>query len=232
MGRCRIGPVGQFTLAAPRNRRAHAASIEQFICHKTNLVVSTNRRRKPNRLSRVLIPTTILYHPCPLPCLAEGTRSASSCGDLGWAAVPSVRPGGEAVCGASILPVLTGGLDDLGAAQDGCSGEVSWASAAARCGGAGGRLCTVGELLLGGDALAGAAGCGYGARLAWSSTPCGGASDGEARFAASGAFEAVRGRLYDASYQVCGDLLGGPIRIVTANLTQTPALAFSLDFFV
>jgi hypothetical protein len=71
---------------------------------------------------------------------------------------------------------------------------VSWEVASANCDAAGARLCTVGELLTVGAAAFGAQGdgaCGYGSRLAWSSTECGGKGQEVGRFAASGAPDAV-----------------------------------------
>jgi hypothetical protein len=89
--------------------------------------------------------------------------SALRCSELRWNAAAW---GTADVCGAS---------DD--APLDGCSGQLAWEAARARCQAAGARLCSVAELAAD---EARDTGCNYNTALVWGRDRCGEADDGEA----------------------------------------------------
>ncbi len=96
---------------------------------------------------------------CTDAVCADPATSVASCGDLGWSGQGG---GSDAVCAQA---------QGIGGAQaQGCSGAVDHAEAVLLCEEAGGRLCTVAELLA--DEAAGT-GCGYELLRNWTSTPCG-----------------------------------------------------------
>ena len=93
-------------------------------------------------------------NPCTTGQCGVPAGSQKSCIDLGWTTTPGDD---DAVCGASALSTV-------------CYENKSQTEAAALCGGAFGRLCTLDEMLAEETADTG---CGFNATYNWTSTSCG-----------------------------------------------------------